>query len=360
MTQDFRDCRDLPHGLGHNSSLLEQVTPLARQLNCLDIDKIADICINNIPDLVGVQFASLYVVDEANNILHLQKHNHPFPINKIVSMNQNQPSPMVMAVRNKEIVLICDIDTHQKPLIRRSQRAFAENYKTKNCVITPLICQDRVVGALNLADKLDGDTFSCDDIALIELFGQLVGASIGNIKLFERIHRQATTDGLTGLANHNKFYEVLEKEVWRSRRYGGQISLIMIDIDNLKRINDTYGHRAGDKTIREVGRRIKECIRQIDTAARYGGDEFAVILPNTSLDESVRVAERMSESVSRTSVVWQREEISLSVSIGLGQYGAECSPEAITIFSDQALYLAKQAGKNTVRIFEPAQNYGIH
>ena len=356
MTKDFRDYQDLPHGSGCDKSLLEQVTPLARQLNCLDIDKVADVCINDIPKLVGVRFASLYVVDEANNILHLQKHNHPFLINKIVSMNQNPPSPMVMAIRSKKTVLICDIDKHQKPAIKRSQRAFAENYKTKNCVITPLICQDKVIGALNLADKCKGDSFSCDDIALIELFGQLVGASIGNIKLFERIRRQATLDGLTGLANHKKFYEVLKKEVWRSRRHGGQISLIMIDIDNLKQVNDAYGHRAGDKVIREVGGRIKECIRQIDTAARYGGDEFAAILPNTTLEETVKVAERILELVSRTTVVWQREEISLSVSIGLGQYGADCSPDQITIFSDQALYAAKQAGRNMVRIFEPTKN----
>jgi PleD family two-component response regulator len=99
--------------------------------------------------------------------------------------------------------------------------------------------------------------FNGSDIALIELFGHLVGASIGNIKLFSRIQRQATTDGLTGLANHRTFYEILEKELWRSRRYGGKIALIMIDVDNLKKINDQYGHRAGDKIIREVSKKIR-------------------------------------------------------------------------------------------------------
>ena len=152
---------------------------------------------------------------------------------------------MVMAVQSKEIILIPDIDTHKKPIIKKSQRMFAENYRTKNCAIVPLICQDRVVGVLNLADKMDSDRFMSGDFALIELFSQLVGASIGNIKLFEKIQRQATTDGLTGLVNHRTFYEILEKELWRSRRYGGRISLIMIDVDNLKSINDAFGHRAG-------------------------------------------------------------------------------------------------------------------
>jgi len=342
---------------GGGVSLLEQVTPLARQINCLDIERIANICVENIPNLVGVRFASLYILDETNNILHLQKYNHPFLINKIVSLNQNPPSPMVMAVRSKKLTQIRNIDTHKKPIIRKSQRAFAENYETNNCVIAPLICQDRVVGVLNLADKMRGDSFSSEDIALIELFSQLVGASIGNVKLFERIQRQATIDGLTGLANHKTFYGILENELWRSRRYGGQISLIMVDIDNLKKINDSYGHRAGDKVIGQISRKIKEHIRQIDTPARYGGDEFAVILPNTSLADATVVAERMVDAVANSPVTWQKEQIGLSISIGLGQYGADTTPEDITSRSDQALYTAKQAGKNTVRIFEPSKKH---
>jgi diguanylate cyclase (GGDEF)-like protein len=357
MGRSNKNSESTNNGPGGGISLLEQVTPLARQINCLDIERIADICIKNISKLVGVKFASLYILDEINTILHLQKYNHPFSINRIVSLNQNPPSPMVIAVRSKELILVEDIDTHKKPVIRKSQRAFAENYKTKNCVIAPLICQERVVGVLNLADKIEDECFSCEDIALIELFSQLVGASIGNIKLFEKIQRQATTDGLTGLANHKRFYGILEKELWRSRRYGGQISLIMVDVDNLKKINDAYGHRAGDKVIRQISRKIRECIRQIDTAARYGGDEFAVILPNTSLKDATVVAKRMVDVVSRSPITWKKEEIGISISVGLGQYDADTSPEDITSRSDQALYTAKQAGKNTVRVFEPAKRY---
>jgi len=338
-----------------NISLLEQVTPLARQINCLEISRIADVCVDSIPSLVGASFASLYILDETSNILHLYKHNHPFLINKIVSLNQNPTPLMVMAAKSKQLILVPDIDSHKKPVIKKSQRVFAENYRTKNCAVVPLICQDRVVGVLNLADKMNSAQFDSGDIALIELFSQLVGASIGNIKLFEKIQRQATTDGLTGLVNHKTFYEILEKELWRSRRYGGRISLIMIDVDNLKSINDAYGHRAGDKAIREISKRIKECIRQIDTAARYGGDEFAVILLNSSLEDATIVAQRMVDAVASSHTTWQREQIPLSISVGLGQYDADASPEDITSRSDQALYLAKQAGKNTVRIFETAR-----
>jgi len=338
-------------------SLLERITPLARQINCLDIDRIANICVKHIPQLVGARFVSLYVLDETNNILHLQSYNHPFLINKIVSLNQNVLSPMLMAIKSKKLISVSNIDTHKKPVIRKSQRCFAKNYKTKCCAIAPLLCQDRLVGVLNLADKTNGENFTSEDIALVELFSQLLGASIGNVKLFEKIQRQAATDGLTGLANHKTFYGTLEKELWRCRRYGGQLSLIMVDIDNLKKINDAYGHRAGDTVIRQISHVIKQCIRQIDSAARYGGDEFAVVLPNTPLSNALVVAERMVETVSQSPVQWKKEQIGLSISVGLGRYDADCTPEDITSQSDHALYKAKQAGKNTVRIFHPAKTY---
>jgi len=156
---------------------------------------------------------------------------------------------------------------------------------------------------------------------------------------------------LTGLANHRTFYEVLERELWRSRRYGEQISLIMVDIDNLKQINDQYGHRVGDKAIKEISKRIQESIRQIDTAARYGGDEFAIVLPNTSLTDAAVVAERMVTVVAGSPVVCRKDEIPISISVGLGRYDADDTPDDITSRSDKALYAAKESGKNTFKIF---------
>jgi diguanylate cyclase (GGDEF)-like protein len=334
---------------------LEQITPLAQQINCLDVNRIADICVTQIPDLVRATRASLYILDEASDMLHLQKHNHPFLINHIASLNQNPPSPMVMAVRSRELLLIEDIETHTKPMIRKSQRRFAANYKGNSCIIAPLLCQQRVEGVLNLSDKNNAERFTGEDVAVVELFRQLLGASIGNIKLFERMQRQAQTDGLTGLLNHRTFYETLEKELRRSQRYGGLVSMIMIDVDNLKKINDNLGHRAGDLAIKTISRKLSECIRNVDTAARYGGDEFSVILPNTSLADAVVVAERMVQTVSGTNISWENEPLPLSVSAGVGQYDGGFSPEDVTNHSDEALYAAKQCGKNRVHIFETAR-----
>ena len=332
---------------------LETITPLAKQINCLDVKRIADLCITEIPKLIGARLASLYILDETSDILHLEKNNHPFLINNIVSLNQNPPSPMVAAIRSKELLIVDGDDSQKGPKISHTHRQFAKNYETNSCIIAPLVCHGRVVGVLNLSDKGGGTKFTHDDIAIIELFRQLIGASVGNINLFEKTQKQAKTDGLTGMLNHRTFYENLEVELRRSQRYTAKFSIIMADVDNLKPINDGYGHRAGDMAIKQIARRISACIRQIDIAARYGGDEFAVILPNTSLGDATVVAERMVEMVKNTPMVWEGNRINLSVSVGVGQYDPGSSPADVTKATDQALYAAKQAGKGQVKIFEP-------
>jgi len=341
-----------PKECSTSSCRLDVITPLAKKINCLDVKRIAEICIHEIPKLIGAKLASLYILDESSDILHLEKNNHPFLINNIVSLNQNPPSPMVAAVRSKELLVIDDVESHKTPNIHNTQRFFSQNYQTKACIIAPLICHGQVVGALNMSDKNNGASFTKDDIAVVELFRQLIGASIGNVSLFEKTQQQAKTDGLTGMLNHRMFYETLEVELRRAQRYDGKLSVIMIDIDNLKPINDNYGHRAGDMAIKQIARRISACIRQIDIAARYGGDEFSVILPNTLLDDAIVVAERMINMTTGTPMLWEQHRIPLSISLGVGQYDGESSAGDVTKATDKALYAAKQAGKSRVHVLE--------
>jgi diguanylate cyclase (GGDEF)-like protein len=334
-----------------NNKILDAITPLAQQLNCLDIQQIGRVCTEQLPQLIGARFVSLYLLDQTSDMLYLENHNHTWLINNIVSLNQENISPMIKAVRDKELIVV----KNTSQTADRYNDRFSENYCTPTCIIAPLICNNRVVGVLNLADKVNADEFSHQDISVVELFRFLIGASIGNINMYEASQVQARTDGLTGLVNHRTFYELLEKELRRCQRYGGHVSAIMIDVDGLKKINDTYGHRAGDAAIRKVSAKITSCIRKIDIAARYGGDEFAVILPSTSIEEAGAVAERMVKEVAESPLMWEGNKIPLSVSIGLGQYDSNFSPDEITRCSDSALYAAKQAGKNTVKIFEMAK-----
>ena len=133
-----------------------------------------------------------------------------------------------------------------------------------------------------------------------ELFAYLTSqaaVSVENVDLHETVQRQAVTDELTGLFNHRRFQEVMDAEVERARRYDPEMGLIMLDIDNFKRVNDTYGHMQGDMVLREVARVLRQSAREIDEPARYGGEEMAVALPQTDLDGAYRFAERVRQRI---------------------------------------------------------------
>jgi two-component system cell cycle response regulator len=171
-----------------------------------------------------------------------------------------------------------------------------------------------------------------------------------NERLFREIERLAMTDQLTGLYNRRKLMESLEMEVERAQRYGRPLSLIMIDLDDLKGINDTHGHAAGDKVLQLVAGAIKEQIRIVDVPARIGGDEFIIVLPEAELDTATLVAKRVSKQIFETPL----ENTRISISVGIGQWLP--THNSITGFLhtvDQALYQAKRAGGKKIFAYTP-------
>ena len=161
----------------------------------------------------------------------------------------------------------------------------------------PLRAQEggRILGMLTVARDTSG--FSDPERELFTYLSQQAGVSIENVDLHETVQRQAVTDELTGLFNHRRFQEVIFQEVERAKRFGDDVGLIMLDIDNFKRVNDTYGHMQGDLVLREVARVLRESSREIDEPARYGGEEMAVALPGTDLDGAYNFAERVRHAI---------------------------------------------------------------
>jgi diguanylate cyclase (GGDEF)-like protein len=205
------------------------------------------------------------------------------------------------------------------------------------------------VGVMTVARR--GEQFTA---AEREVFLYLVGqvsSSIENIALHELVAEQAVTDELTGLSNNRRFRELISKEAIRAERFGHELSLIMLDIDDFKRINDTYGHLQGDEVLRMVGRVLHLESRGVDEPARYGGEEFAVALPETGLDGAVELAERIrvrieSEHVSHGDGAGA---VRVTASIGaVSMRGFADGGEALIAAADAALYEAKRAGKNRV------------
>ncbi len=162
------------------------------------------------------------------------------------------------------------------------------------------------------------------------------------------LRRLATTDPLTGAFNRRHFMELMTREQRRADRYGAIYSVLMIDIDHFKRVNDTYGHQVGDLAIQAMANACQRMMRPTDIVARYGGEEFIITLTHTDLQGAVKVAERLRQSVSEIAVQTDRGPLSFTISIGVSTYKKPSKLDQVIGTADQALYAAKEGGRNRV------------
>jgi diguanylate cyclase (GGDEF)-like protein len=165
----------------------------------------------------------------------------------------------------------------------------------------------------------------------------------------EEIYRLKTTDGLTGAYNKRYFEEDLERELFRFFRYKRPLSLLMIDIDFFKKVNDEYGHLAGDRVLTQLGQLVAKNVRREDTFCRYGGEEFAILMPEMELHGSILLAERIRRLIDDTKFEFEGYELQVSISLGAAEADMEMnSPEDFVRLADERLYLAKENGRNRV------------
>ena len=227
----------------------------------------------------------------------------------------------------------------------------------QTCVSVPLRFGGRPLGILRLSE-VEPRSFGEDELDLAQGLGEQAAAAINNARLYQAIEEQAIRDGLTGLFNHRFFYERLQAELVRARRYGTPVSLLMIDVDDFKHYNDRYGHQAGDEVLRVLGALIaREVRRDLDIACRYGGEEFTVILPHTPT-AATGVSERLRERIAGTAFTAAdgTDLGSVTVSIGVAVYpGVAPEVDGLVGAADEALYVAKGKGKNRVEV-APAED----
>jgi diguanylate cyclase (GGDEF)-like protein len=211
---------------------------------------------------------------------------------------------------------------------------------------------DQVIGIVSVAR---GDrAFTHGERELFAYLTNQASVSVENVDLHETVQRQAVTDELTGLFNHRRFQEVMTAEVERARRYGHELGLIMLDIDNFKSVNDTHGHIQGDMVLREVARVLRQSSREIDEPARYGGEEMAVALPQTDLEGAYQFAERVRGRIEALELPLVDGDGTLRVTASFGVASLAtadgASKGSLVAAADAALYEAKRSGKNrTVR-----------
>ena len=213
-------------------------------------------------------------------------------------------------------------------------------------VAMPLRREDKVIGVLTVARAAGAPSLDDTALAAIGALAAHAGTAVGNVLAHEEARRLSVTDPLTGAGNVRQLSTTLSREVERAHRFGRPLSVLMLDLDHFKRVNDTHGHDFGDLVLREFARRLAGCLREVDTVARYGGEEFAVVLPETDSEGATRVAERILAAVRSEpfgpAVLWP-----LTVSIGIASYPVHGRVAAEVMRSaDAALYTAKRDGRD--------------
>ncbi|WP_298272041.1 sensor domain-containing diguanylate cyclase [Geobacter sp.] len=232
--------------------------------------------------------------------------------------------------------------------------ALAEGIRSLICI--PLKVQSRTVGILYLDDFVPR-AFDRKRMELLSVLGSFAAMAIENAQLHERTRHMAITDALTGLYNHRYFQQVFSRELNRAKRYEKPFSIIMMDVDDFKKFNDTYGHPHGDKVLAAMGDILTEALRDSDMAFRYGGEEFIVLLPETDFSNAFQVAERLRELVERKSVTILQgiAPHGVTVSVGVACYPRDGETRGELLKGvDDLLYRAKEFGKNRVYYREGA------
>jgi diguanylate cyclase (GGDEF)-like protein len=221
--------------------------------------------------------------------------------------------------------------------------------QSRAILATVLSVGELVIGGISVQSSAP-DAYSPGDLSALEMLAATAAIAIQNAQLFTQMQQLAALDPLTAIPNRRHFYELAVREVERSARYGHTLSAIMLDADHFKTINDTYGHIAGDQVLQTIAARCRGDLREVDMLARFGGEEFAVLLPETDRDQALQVARRLAACIADSPVVTDAGSLAVTISLGVASAppGTLTTIEALLNAADQALYRAKRAGRNQV------------
>lgn len=240
-----------------------------------------------------------------------------------------------------------------RPLLGRADEQGAARrlrYRTNSFIVLPVVAGDRRLAVVALTDRADGRDFDARDFSATRILATTAAPALMRERMaqhFDELTRLATVDPVTGLFNRRYFESRLVAEVERARRQQQDLALLMIDIDDFKRINDTRGHLDGDRTLHDVADLLRQSVRIFDVCARFGGDEFAIVMPGASASVAMQVAERIRARVVRH---FGHESLRVTVSVGGGMFESEKGSHELIEAADRALMAAKAGGKNVVWI----------
>jgi diguanylate cyclase (GGDEF)-like protein len=224
--------------------------------------------------------------------------------------------------------------------------------ETRSIVAVPVKFRDTCLGVIELINCVGPDGFDPRDLKLLEALSDFAAIALENARHVKRIHELTIKDDCTSLYNARHMGFILDTEIYRSQRYNYEFSIVFIDLDHFKQVNDTHGHLVGSRLLAEMGDALKTNCRLIDFAFRYGGDEFVILLPQTSKDNAIKVARRLHRLIRET--VWLTNEglnIRITPSVGLAAYPADSkTKEGLLHLADESMYLVKNTNRDNVAV----------
>jgi len=316
----------------------------------LDVESVYDSLIDELRKIVDISWAAVSLIDEQDT--YFLAVSSPFRSGwKTGDRLPIRGTPAEWLAAHGRTVVEPDLEAGSRiPADRHLLR-----HGFRSAAHIPLATAEGIIGSLDLASRR-ADAFSARHIDILEQIASQIATQIENFRLYGEAVRMARIDELTGLLNRRAMNEMIGREIDRCSRYGGRFSVVVLDIDSLKSVNDSRGHLAGDEFLRNVGSTLRTAIRSTDQAFRYGGDEFAILLPQTALEAAAEVAERVRRQLAANAVGM---DTPTTASLGVASWPASgVDGEALMAAADAALYQAKKDGGNQSRRAEETTAVG--
>jgi diguanylate cyclase (GGDEF)-like protein len=304
----------------------------------MDIQEIFGSFIEELKKVVDVAWASIVLAEE-NNLCCVAlstKEGSAYQVGDRVPLEGTGTGWVV--TQKKSFI---EVDISREMYFTTGKQFYQMGLRTM--AYLPLIAKGKAIGSFIVASKLPS-AYSQRHIKLLEQLASQMAMPLENTQLYAKAEKKARIDELTKLLNRRSLDEMIDNEIGRHERYGGVFTLAILDLDSFKTFNDSYGHLSGDRLLREVGHIIKSAIRNVDYAFRYGGDEFAILLPQTNIEDALQVIERVREKIARG---LDSGDIHVTTSIGLASWPDDgVSHTDIIAAADATLYRVKRSGGN--------------
>ena len=319
----------------------QELIDFHKAISLLSLEEISAVLVDRLPSILSIHFFTLFLYDKDKQKLNLMCHNRP-DIESSFSLSLSSSLIMESAVLSGQYIL------GQRFKDSKYYRGSNNKFFKKDFFVTiPLKIEKEIVGVLNINDG-EQDSFEESSLEFVLDISDFISMSVSNAILYEQTKQLAVTDGLTGISNRPNMEQALQNEFERSMRYGAPLSVVLLDVDHFKGVNDTYGHQKGDEILVAIASLLKKVCRANDIAARYGGEEFLMILPQSNAQGAFKIAERVREEMMKMNFTGNESNFSVTTSCGVAELDRDFikNTDQLVAMADQALYEAKNSGRN--------------